>query len=159
MKRKFLFVVILMFAGAVAYAQPRQGQPAGEISLPDVNGKNVSLSSLKGKIVLIDFWASWCGPCRQSNKHLVKLYEKYKDKGFEIYGISVDDSKDAWKRAIKYDKINWIQVNESNSKDGKVANAWYIQRIPTSFLMNKEGVLIEMNPDDKQLEKYLKENL
>lgn len=159
MKNKFLFVVIMMLAGFIANAQPRQGQQAAEISLPDVNGSNVSLSSLKGKIVLIDFWASWCGPCRQSNKHLVKLYEKYKDKGFEIYGISVDDSKDAWKRAIKCDKINWIQVNESNSNDGKVANSWYIQRIPTSFLMNKEGVLIEMNPDDKQLEKYLKENL
>jgi len=149
----------MMFAVAMVQAQPRQGQKAAEISLPDVNGNTVSLSSLKGKIVLIDFWASWCGPCRQSNKHLVKLYEKYKDKGFEIYGISVDDSKDAWKRAIKYDKINWIQVNESNSHDGKVANAWYIQRIPTSFLVNKEGVLIEMNPEDKQLEKYLKENL
>jgi thiol-disulfide isomerase/thioredoxin len=159
MKSKFLLLVTLIFAAVAAHAQPRQGQRAAEISLPDVNGNSVSLSSLKGKIVLIDFWASWCGPCRQSNKHLVKLYEKYKDKGFEIYGISVDDSKDAWKRAIKYDKINWIQVNESNSNDGKVANAWYIQRIPTSFLMNREGVLIEMNPDEKQLEKYLKENL
>jgi thiol-disulfide isomerase/thioredoxin len=159
MKNRLLFTAIMMFAVAMVQAQPRQGQKAAEISLPDVNGNTVSLSSLKGKIVLIDFWASWCGPCRQSNKHLVKLYEKYKDKGFEIYGISVDDSKDAWKRAIKYDKINWIQVNESNSHDGKVANAWYIQRIPTSFLVNKEGVLIEMNPEDKQLEKYLKENL
>lgn len=159
MKSKLLFVLILVIVGFFAHAQPRQGQPAAEISLPDVNGNNVALSSLKGKIVLIDFWASWCGPCRQSNKHLVKLYEKYKGKGFEIYGISVDDSKDAWKKAIKYDKISWIQVNESNSNDGRIANAWNVQRIPTSFLMNKEGVLIEMNPDDKQLEKYLKENL
>ncbi len=144
-----------LFSAAIN-AQPRQGQLAADIALPSVNGDTIRLSSLKGKVVFLDFWASWCGPCRLSNKNLVKLYPKYKDKGFEILGISLDDEKGKWKNAIKQDKISWLQVNEAGGWDAKTAIAWNISAIPTSFLIDKEGKLIAMDLEGKELEKALK---
>ena len=92
------FTLFLMMISLNLFSQMRPGQTAADLSLPDLNGKTVSLSELKGKVVLIDFWASWCGPCRQNNPRLVKLYNKYHEKGLEIYGISLDDDIAAGKR-------------------------------------------------------------
>lgn len=130
-----------------------------EIALPSVTGDTIRLSSFKGKVVLIDFWASWCGPCRTSNRQLVKLYSKYKDKGFEIYGVSFDEVKPAWEKAIKKDKITWVQVNDDSGSDSKVASRWEVYQIPTSYVMDKDGKLIAMDPDSKTLEKILKDLL
>lgn len=130
-----------------------------DIALPSVNGDTIRLSSFKGKVVLIDFWASWCGPCRTSNRQLAKLYSKYKDKGFEIYGVSFDEGKSAWEKAIKKDKITWVQVNDDTGSASKTANAWDVYQIPTSFVMDKEGKLVAMDPDNKALEKILKDLL
>lgn len=121
-----------------------------------MEGNTVSLSSLKGKVVLIDFWASWCGPCRTANKNLKKLYNKYKDKGFEIYGISVDYNTKAWKKAIKADKINWIQVYDEG---GLIADKWRVSYLPTGFLLNKQGNIIAKDLDGKELEDKLIELL
>ncbi len=145
-----------LFFNAVVHAQPKQGGQAAEIALPSVNGDTIRLSSLKGKVVLLDFWASWCGPCRVTNKSLVKLYSKYKDKGFEIFSVSLDDEKLKWKNAIKQDKISWLQVNEGGGWDAKTAIAWEISAIPTSYLIDKDGKLLAMDLEGKELEKALK---
>ncbi len=144
-----------LFSAAIN-AQPKQGQLAADIALPSVSGDTIRLSSLKGKVVFLDFWASWCGPCRISNRNLVKLYSKYKDKGFEIFGVSLDDEKQKWKNAIKQDKISWLQVNEAGGWDAKTAISWNISAIPTSFLIDKEGKLLAMDLEGKELEKALK---
>jgi peroxiredoxin len=137
-------------------AQPRQGQLAEEIALPGVNGDTIRLSSLKGKVVLLDFWASWCSPCRSSNKQLTKLYPKYKEKGFEILGISLDDDNDKWVKAVKKDKISWLQVIDAGGWETPTALKWGIYALPTSFLVDKDGKLLAMDLEGKDLEKALK---
>ena len=114
MKWKNLWVCLFLSALMTwnAGAQPKQGSVAPDISLPDPNGQVLSLSALRGKMVLVDFWASWCGPCRVTNKKIKPLYEAYQAAGFEIYGVSVDNNAEAWKKAIKADGITWLQVNQ-----------------------------------------------
>ncbi len=155
MKRKPILLIIFMLALMQVFAQPKYGKMADEIALPSPNGDTVRLSSLKGKVVLIDFWASWCGPCRMSNKQLVKIYPKYKDKGFEILGVSLDEKAEPWKKAISKDKISWLQVNDNGGWDAKTVINWQISAIPTSFLVDKEGRLIATDLPPKELEKAL----
>ena len=151
----FSFLFSFLFFN-VMDAQPRQGQRATEVALPSLSGDTLLLSSLKGKVVLLDFWASWCGPCRSSNRELTKLYPKYKNKGFEILGVSLDDELAKWKTAIVKDKITWLQVNDPGGWDAKTAMRWNISAIPTSFLIDKEGKLVAMDLTGKELEKALK---
>ena len=150
-----IFLLCILFVNKMN-AQPSQGQLATEITLPSVAGDSLRLSSLKGKVVLLDFWASWCGPCRSSNRELVKLYPKYKNKGFEILGVSLDDEQAKWKTAITKDKITWLQVNDPGGWEAKTAMSWNISAIPTSFLIDKEGKLVAMDLTGKEMEKALK---
>ncbi len=131
------------------------GRPAYEIALTSPKGDTVSLSSLQGKVVLIDFWASWCGPCRLSNRHLVKLYSKYKSKGFEIYGVSLDENKKDWMKAIKQDRINWSVVISITLHDWEAQTAidWGLYQIPTSYLINKDGIIVGIDLEKNDLEK------
>lgn len=149
-----LLVAVGMYASVLA--QPAVGSKAPEIALPGSAGETVKLSSLKGKVVLIDFWASWCGPCRRSMPALKEVYKKYKDKGLEIYGISLDDNKPAWDKALKEDRTPWLHVID---REGGTARQWGIQYIPTSFLLDKEGKLIAVNAEKDALEKLLKQLL
>ena len=135
------------------------GHDAPDIALPAMNGDTVRLSSLKGKVVLLDFWASWCGPCRVANKGLARIYDKFRKKGFEIYSVSLDDEKQNWAKAIKKDKISWLQVNDNLGWEAKTARAWNIYALPTSYLINQEGKLIAMDLEGKELEKLLKQIL
>lgn len=154
-----VFVTLFYFfllIGAVT-AQPRQGQLAEEIVLPTVTGDSIRLSSLKGKVVLLDFWASWCGPCRTANKGLIKLYPKFKEKGFEILSVSLDNDKEDWIKAIKKDKVTWLQVIDPGGWETLTAVNWRIEALPTSFLIDKEGRLIAMDLEGKDLEKALKQ--
>jgi peroxiredoxin len=149
--KNYLLILAFLFISTVSFSQG--GRMAPEIKLPDANGDTVRLSSLRGKVVLIDFWASWCGPCRRSNKHMRSIYTKYKDKGFEILGISTDDSKNDWKRAVKEDKITWLQVIDVLN----VAYAWHVSYLPTTYLIDKKGRIAAVDPDPNDIERLVKE--
>jgi thiol-disulfide isomerase/thioredoxin len=155
-------------AGAV-----KVGQAAPEISLPDLNGKVRSLSALKGKVVLLDFWASWCGPCRRENPHVVEVYKKYKSKGFDIFSVSLDgadprrgmspeqekqakeDGKKKWQAAIEKDGLVWANHVSDLQHWGSAAAALYgVNSIPRTFLIGKDGKIIAVNPG-KNLEQEL----
>ncbi|WP_295769059.1 TlpA disulfide reductase family protein [uncultured Mucilaginibacter sp.] len=131
------------------------GHKAPEFTAKDVNGKDVKLADYKGKYVMIDFWASWCGPCRQENPNVVKLYNQYKGKGFNILGVSLDENKQAWQRAIQDDKLTWQQVSDLKKWDGQVARAYQIQAIPSNFILDTEGNIIAKNITGQNLERFL----
>lgn len=118
------------------------GSMAPEITLNNFEGKPVSLSSLKGKVVLIDFWASWCAPCRIENPDIVAAYEKLKGKDFEIYGISLDNNIEAWNEAVIRDKIKWIQVSDLLRWESPVVKQYQVQAIPFNILIDREGKII-----------------
>jgi thiol-disulfide isomerase/thioredoxin len=125
------------------------GQDAPEISLPDPNGKTRALSSLKGKVVLIDFWASWCGPCRRANPHVVEVYNKYKGKGFDVFSVSLDrpDGKEAWKQAIEKDGLVWNNhVSDLKFWDSAPAATYGVRAIPKTFLVGKDGKIVAVDP-------------
>jgi peroxiredoxin len=135
------------------------GQPAPDINLPTPDGKYLSLSTLKGKIVLIDFWASWCGPCRKEMPNVVKAYAKYKSKGFEIYGVSLDRDKERWMEAINTDGITWPQVSDLRQWESVAARLYNVQGIPYTVLLDKEGRIIAKNLRGEELDRKLSEVL
>ena len=161
--KKIIPVLVLVFLATYSNAQREVANitdPRLQIKLPTVAGDSITLASQKGKVILLDFWASWCGPCRVSNKKLVKLYEKYKSQGFEIFGVSLDQEKRDWEKAIQKDKIAWVQVNDPRgSWNAKTAADWNISVLPTSFLINKKGDVVAIDLDGKELEKVIKELL
>ncbi|MBJ6120026.1 AhpC/TSA family protein [Pontibacter sp. BT310] len=135
------------------------GQMAPEITLPTPDGGSASLSSLRGKYVLIDFWASWCGPCRKENPNVVRMYNAYKDKGFEIFGVSLDQNRDKWLKAIADDKLTWPHVSDLKGWESAAAGIYNITAIPQTLLLDKEGRIIAKNLRGKELEAKLAEVL
>lgn len=135
------------------------GQLAPDITLSNPEGKEITLSSLRGKVVLVDFWASWCGPCRKEMPNVVKAYAKFKSKGFEIYGVSLDQEKDRWLEAIAKDGITWPQVSDLKQWQSEVVPLYSIQSIPYTILLDKEGKILAKNLRGEDLEKKLAEVL
>jgi peroxiredoxin len=118
------------------------GSAAPDFTMNDTTGKPVSLSSFRGKYVLVDFWASWCGPCRAENPNVVKIYNQYKDKNFTILGVSLDQTKDAWEKAIKDDHLTWNHVSDLQFWDNSAAQLYGVEAIPANFLIGPDGKII-----------------
>jgi len=133
------------------------GQEAPEIALPNPEGDTITLSSLRGNYVLLDFWASWCKPCRVENPNLVKAYNKYNDKGFEIYQVSLDKKRASWKKAIKKDNLSWTHVSDLKFWNSSAARTYNIKSIPANFLLNKKGEIIDKDLRGEALQKKLHE--
>ena len=128
------------------------GTPAPELSLPDANGRPISISSFKGKYVLVDFWASWCGPCRQENPNLVKAFNRFKNKNFTILGVSLDKEKEPWLKAIKADGLAWTHISDLKYWSSKAVEVYKFQGIPYNVLIDPAGNIIAESLRGEDLE-------
>lgn len=133
------------------------GQPAPEISLPNPEGQTVNLSDFRGKYVLIDFWAGWCKPCRDENPNVVRLYEKYKEKGFEVFGVSLDRTREMWLKAIEEDQLKWTQVSDLSYFNSEAAATYQINAIPATYMIDPEGNILAKDLRGISLESKLSE--
>ena len=169
MKTLILAIALLLFGSALSTLSAQstgleKGNKAPDIRLPSVKGDTVSLSSLIGKLVLIDFWGTWCAPCVEEQAELARLYKKYKQtnftkgKGFEIYGVSLDAKKPNWENFIVKNKINWIQVSDLKFWRSPVAKTYKIEGLPFNVLIDGHGIILAKNLHGIDLEKEIEQN-
>lgn len=135
------------------------GQPAMDFSQNDPDGKAVKLSDFKGQVVLVDFWASWCGPCRAENPNVVEAFKKFKSKGFTVLGVSLDKEKDKWLQAIEKDELTWTHVSDLKYWDNEVSTMYGVRGIPANILVGKDGKILAKNLRGKDLHEKLAEVL
>lgn len=135
------------------------GQQAPEFTINSVDGKPVKLADFKGKYVMLDFWASWCMPCRQENPNVVKAFNAYKDKNFTVFGISLDKDPVAWKNAISADKLTWAHASDLKDFESPTARLYAIEAIPSSFIVDPNGKIIAKNLRGEELETFLNKTL
>jgi peroxiredoxin len=160
-------IIFLILSGSVVLSVAAQqtgiepGNKAPEIRLPNLKGDTIALSSLKGKLVLIDFWGTWCAPCVEEQSELAKLYSRNKQlsftngKGFEIYGVSLDSKKENWGNFVTKNKIDWIQVSDLKYWRSPVAKTYNIQGLPFNVLIDGNGIIVAKNLHGADLEKEI----
>lgn len=135
------------------------GQQAPAFSMKTIDGKTVNLSDFKGKYVLLDFWASWCMPCRQENPNVVKAYNTYKDKNFTVFGISLDKDPKAWAQAVAADGLTWTHASELKDFEGPTVRLYQIEAIPSSFILDPDGKIVAKNLRGEELDLFLAKHL
>jgi thiol-disulfide isomerase/thioredoxin len=167
MKKYTRTLVILALVALISfmfykYRQPRflAGDPVPDFEVSLISGERAKLSDLKGKYVLLQFWGSWCGPCRQENPELAALYQKYHARGFEIFSIGIETNPTAWKNAILQDGLTWkYHAMEAGDFDGGQAKQFNIKSIPTTFLLNPEGIIMGVSLKPEYINKMLSEKI
>lgn len=162
---KYLFIVLVFFITAANLPSQnlQVGDKAPDIVMKGPDGKEMQLSSLRGKMVLIDFWASWCRPCRKENPEIVKTYHEYKDKtfengeGFTVFSVSLDSKQANWEKAIQADNLTWeYHVSDLKGWDNEAARKYEVSSIPQSYLIDGDGIIVAVNPRGGKLESALK---
>jgi thiol-disulfide isomerase/thioredoxin len=163
MKYVVTLLLLVLSAGNQFGQALEVGQKAPEIVQASVNGKEIRLSSLRGKMVLIDFWASWCAPCRRENPQIVEAYHKYKDEsfkngeGFTVFSVSMDMKRDAWINAIEKDQLEWPDhVCDLKGWFNEAAKLYHIKAVPFSYLIDGDGIVVAVNPRGDRLETELR---
>lgn len=157
--KQILIILLLCIVSRTLNAQVTEGQSAPAITLPNTKDSLITLSSFKGKVVLLDFWASWCPPCRAANPGNVKLYNKYKHQGFVILGLSIDQNKTSWLKAIKKDRITYPQIIDDKGWEALTAIKYGINQIPLTFLIDKKGIIRAIDPTKADLLKMIQQLL
>ncbi|MES2863731.1 MAG: TlpA disulfide reductase family protein [Bacteroidota bacterium] len=151
---KYYIVIFTIFTISIN-AQINVGDTIPSVTLKSSNNKDVNITSFKGKYVLVDFWASWCAPCRLGNKKLVKLHNEVTSDKIEIIGISIDTDTNKWLKAIEKDKIKFTQLTDSKGFDAETAVQFGVDELPSKYLFNQEGILIEKNPTEEEIIKLI----
>lgn len=151
------FTALLILVALSMNAQIKVGDTIPSITLKSNSNSDVNTSSFKGKYVLVDFWASWCAPCRLGNKKLVKLHNEVSPDKMEIIGISIDIDANKWLKAIEKDKIKFTQLIDPKGFDANAALVFGVDELPSKYLFNREGVLIAKNPTEEEIIKLIKE--
>ena len=139
--------------------EPKIGDQFADFEMADQNGKSQKLSDIKGKAILLEFWSSWCGPCRKENPNLVRTYKKFQPKGFKIFAVSLDEDKDSWLKAIEKDSLNWTHVSDLKSDENEASLIYGINGIPDNFLIAENGEIIGRNLRGEELNQKLSELL
>jgi len=167
-KKQLLALTILLFFAGTIFAQDdftlvKEGEKAPDFTFQTLDGQTKKLSDLKGKVVLIDFWASWCKPCRKENPNIVKVYQEYKDESFKngetftVLSVSLDFKKPAWQKAIKDDQLEWpYHVSDLKGWRNEAAQLYNVKSIPQSYLVDGDGVIVAINLRGSELESKLR---
>ena len=153
--RKLFFTFFIIVNTFILNAQIKVGDKLPAITLKSNSNSDVNLTSFQGKYILIDFWASWCAPCRLGNKKLVKLHNEVSSDKIEIIGISIDTDTNKWLKAVEKDKIKFTQLIDSKGFDAETAIQFGVEELPSKFLFNEEGVLIAKNPTEEEIIKLI----